>query len=103
MNKNIKELYSFKIIEKILKEIENIAIKEDYEFVDANIKENIVDKNLIDININVIESDKFYVKQINILGNNVTIEDVIRNQFLIDEGDPLNNVLFNKSISQINH
>ncbi len=101
LNKNIKELYSFKIIEKILKEIENIAIKEDYEFVDANIKENIVDKNLIDININVIESDKFYVKQINILGNNVTIEDVIRNQFLIDEGDPLNNVLFNKSISQI--
>ena len=101
LNKNIKKLYSFKVIEKILKEIENIAIKEDYEFVDANIKENIVDKNLIDIDINVIESDKFYVKQINILGNNVTIEDVIRNQFLIDEGDPLNNVLFNKSISQI--
>ena len=101
LNKNVKELYSFKIIEKILKEIENIAIKEDYEFVDANIEENIVDKNLIDININVIESDKFYVKQINILGNNVTIEDVIRNQFLIDEGDPLNNVLFNKSVSQI--
>ena len=41
------------------------------------------------------------MKQINILGNNVTIEDVIRNQFLIDEGDPLNKVLFNKSISQI--
>ena len=36
-----------------------------------------------------------------IIQNNVTIEDVIRNQFLIDEGDPLNNVLFNKSISQI--
>ncbi len=101
LNKNIKELYSFKIIEKILKEIESIAIKEDYEFVDANIKENIVDNNLINIDINVIESDKLYVKQINILGNNVTIEDVVRNQFLIDEGDPLNNVLFNKSISQI--
>ena len=49
----------------------------------------------------MIESDKFYVKQINIFGNNVTIEDVIRNQLLIDEGDPLNNVLFNKSISAI--
>ena len=96
-----KKLYSFKIIEKILKEIENIAIKEDYEFVDANIDQNIVDKNFIDVKIDIIESDKFYVKQINILGNNVTIEDVVRNQFLIDEGDPLNNVLFNKSISQI--
>ena len=101
LNKNTKELYSFKIIEKILKEIENIAVKEDYEFVDANISENIINDNLIDIKIDVIESDKFYVKQINIFGNNVTIEDVIRNQFLIDEGDPLNNVLFNKSISQI--
>ncbi len=101
LNKNANELYSFKIIEKILKEIENIAVRKDYEFVDANIRENIVNKNFIDINIDVIESDKFYVKQINILGNNVTIEDVVRNQFLIDEGDPLNNVLFNKSISAI--
>ena len=101
LNKYSKELYSFKIIEKILREIENIAISEDYEFVDANIEEVIVDENLIDVKINVIESDKFYVKQINILGNNVTIEDVIRNQFLIDEGDPLNNVLFNKSLASI--
>ena len=101
LNKNTNELYSFKIIETILKEIENIAVKEDYEFVDANIRENIVDKNLINIDIDIIESDKYYVKQINILGNNVTIEDVVRNQFLIDEGDPLNNVLFNKSISAI--
>ena len=101
LNKYSKELYSFKIIEKILREIENIAISEDYEFVDANIEEVIVDENLIDVKINVIESDKFYVKQINIFGNNITIEDVIRNQFLIDEGDPLNNVLFNKSLASI--
>ena len=101
LNKYSKELYSFKIIEKILREIENIAISEDYEFVDASIEEIIVDENLIDVKINVIESDKLYVKQINIFGNNVTIEDVIRNQFLIDEGDPLNNVLFNKSIASI--
>ena len=101
LNKYTKELYSFKIVEKILKEIENIAVKEDYEFVDANISEIIVDKNLIDIKINVIESDKFYIKQVNIFGNNITIEDVIRNQLLVDEGDPLNNVLFNKSIASI--
>ncbi len=101
LNKYSKEQYSFKIVEKILDEIENIAVKEDYEFVDASINEQVVDNNLIDVIIDVIESDKFYVKQINILGNNVTIEDVVRNQFLIDEGDPLNNVLLNKSISSI--
>ena len=101
LNKFSKETYSFKVVEKILKEIENIAVKEDYEFVDGRIEENIVDNNLIDIKIDIVESDKFYVKQINIFGNNVTIEDVVRNQLLIDEGDPLNNVLFNKSISAI--
>lgn len=101
LNKFSKERYSYKIVEKILKEIENIAVKENYEFVDAQIEEKIVDNNLINIKINVIESDKFYVKQINIFGNNVTIEDVIRNQLLVDEGDPLNNVLFNKSVSAI--
>ena len=101
LNKFSKETYSFKVVEKILKEIENIAVKEDYEFVDGRIEEYIVDNNLIDIKIDIVESDKFYVKQINIFGNNVTIEDVVRNQLLIDEGDPLNNVLFNKSISAI--
>ncbi len=101
LNKYSQERYSFKIVEKILDEIEDIAVKEDYEFVDANINEEIIDDNLINVKINVIESDKFYVKQINIFGNNVTIEDVVRNQFLIDEGDPLNNVLLNKSISSI--
>ncbi len=101
LNEYSSKLYSFKVVEKILKEIENIAVKEDYEFVDANINEIITNDNLIDIRIDVIESDKFYVKQINIFGNNVTIEDVIRNQLLVDEGDPLNNVLFNKSIATI--
>ena len=101
LNRFSNELYSFKILEKILKEIESIAKRENYEFVDANIDENIVENNLINININIVESEKFYVKKINILGNNITIEDVIRNQFQVDEGDPLNNVLFNKSISAI--
>ena len=43
----------------------------------------------------------FYVEKINIFGNNITIENVIRNQFEIDEGDPFNEILFNKSINNI--
>jgi outer membrane protein insertion porin family len=101
LNNFSNEIYSFKVIEKILEEIEVIAKKEDYEFVDANIEEQIIDNNLIDVTLNIVESEKFYIKKINILGNNVTIEDVVRNQLSVDEGDPLNNVLFNKSISAI--
>ena len=101
LNNFSNDLYSFKIIEKILKEIENVAKNESYEFVDASINQKIVKNNLIDIDIDIIESEKFYVKKINVKGNNITIEDVVRNQLFVDEGDPLNNVLFNKSINNI--
>jgi outer membrane protein insertion porin family len=33
------------------------------------------------------------LKRINIFGNNVTRENVIRNQLEIDEGDPFNEIL----------
>ncbi len=101
LNKFSNEIYSFKVLEKVLKEIEIVAKNENYEFVDAGINQKVFKDDLINIEINVIESDKFYIKKINVLGNNVTIEDVVRNQLYIDEGDPLNNVLFNKSVSAI--
>ena len=44
---------------------------------------------------------KFFVERFNILGNNVTHESVIRNQFELDEGDPFNEILKNKSINNI--
>ena len=42
-----------------------------------------------------------FVEKINIFGNNITRENVIRNQFEIDEGDPFNEILANKSINNI--
>ena len=39
--------------------------------------------------------------KINIFGNNVTRENVIRNQLLIDEGDEFNSILTSKSINNI--
>ena len=44
---------------------------------------------------------KFIVEKINILGNNVTRENVIRNQLFLDEGDTFNNILTNKSVNEI--
>ncbi len=41
------------------------------------------------------------MERINILGNNVTQESVIRNQFELDEGDPYNEILKNKTINNM--
>lgn len=92
--------YSLYNVEKILNQIETITVNDQFESVDVQVDETIT-SNKIDIIFNIKEARKFYVKKINILGNNVTDEKVIRNQIEIDEGDPFNEILYSKSINNI--
>ena len=92
--------YSLLKINKILDDINDIALTRQYEFINASIIENIKDDK-IDFEINITESEKFYIEKININGNFATLEEVIRNNLIIDEGDPFNEILFNKSINNI--
>ncbi len=93
--------YSLNRIEKILDEIDLIALNKNYEFVNASYDEKIIDKNKIDLEIKLVDSKKFYIEKINIFGNNITSERVIRNKLLADEGDPFNEILINKSFNNI--
>ena len=105
INKIFKKIknkkYSLNSINLILKEIDNIATLQLYDFIDADIEESITGNNKINFNFKIKDSTKFYVERINIFGNFNTIEEVIRNKLIVDEGDPLNEVLYNKSIDQI--
>ncbi len=94
------ERYSINKIEDILEEIDKITLEEQYESISASVEENI-ENNLINLTFNVIKKDRIIVERINILGNNVTRESVIRNQFEIDEGDPYNEILTKKTINNI--
>ena len=96
-----EETYSLDNLNLILDEIDKIASGRLYDFIDAEVKEEIVEKNKINFTFNIIDSEKFYVEKINLLGNFQTIEEVIRNKLIVDEGDPLNNLLFTKSIDNI--
>jgi outer membrane protein insertion porin family len=95
------EFYSLSSINKIIDKIEKISLKKQYEFLDATFDETIVDKDKIDLNIELKESEKFYVEKINIFGNNITRENVIRNSLLLDEGDGFNKLLLEKSINKL--
>ena len=95
------EKYSLDSINLILTEIDKIASLRLYDFIDAEVKETFVDKNKINFNFKIIDSEKFYVERVNIIGNFTTIEEVIRNKLIVDEGDPLNRLLFNKSMDNI--
>jgi outer membrane protein insertion porin family len=95
------EKYSLKKIENLINEIDKFALQKDYEFIDASIKEQIVDNNKLNFDIIIKESEKYYVEKINIIGNSYTLEEVIRNSLIVDEGDPYNEILFNKSVNKI--
>ncbi len=93
--------YSLDRINLILEEIDKVASLRLYDFIDAQVNEEIIQDNKINFNFNITESDKFYVERINILGNFQTIEEVVRNKLIVDEGDPFNELLFNKSIDNL--
>jgi outer membrane protein insertion porin family len=94
------EKYSLISIDKILNEIDKIVLNKQYEFLNATVNET-VNNDLINLTFVINESEKFYVEKINIFGNNITQEQVLRNVFLVDEGDAFNELLHKKTINSL--
>ena len=98
---NLKgEKYSLNSIDKILKEIDKIVLNKQFEFLKSSVNEEIKD-NFINLTFDIGESEKFYVEKINIFGNNITREEVIRNNLLVDEGDAFNELLQTKTLNNL--
>ena len=93
--------YSTNSINKILNKIDSIALQKEYVFINAKYDEKIVDDNKIDIEFTFEDLEKFYVERVNIFGNFITEEKVVRNSLIIDEGDAFNKILFKKSINNV--
>ncbi len=98
--KYIGEYYSPFKIKKLLEELDELIINNNLQFVEHNVEE-IIENNSINIVFNVFEGEKTLIERINILGNNITNEDVIRGELVLDEGDPFTNLNLEKSISEI--
>ena len=98
---NLKgKAYSISNIEKIINEIDKISVNEQFETIKSTVVESI-NENKISLEFNVEETEKVVVQKINLLGNNVTKESVIRNQLELDEGDPFNKILLTKSVNNL--
>ena len=95
------ELYSFRKLSKIVDQIDKISLLREYDFISASINEEKIENNKINISLEVSETEKFYVEQINIFGNDITQENVIRDSLEVDEGDPFNELLHAKSINNL--
>ena len=93
--------YSKKKINKLINELNEFTLSNDFVFINAKFNEIIKKDSKIDITVYFDNLEKQYVERINILGNFITDEKVIRNSLIVDEGDAYNDVLFNKSIQNI--
>jgi len=99
-DKVIGEYYSPFAIKKILEDIDKIIENNSLQFVEHNVEEDVKDKT-ISIQFNIYEGERQLVERINIKGNNITDESVIRGELILDEGDPFTNLGLDKSIAKL--
>ncbi|MEM1020132.1 MAG: outer membrane protein assembly factor BamA [Pseudomonadota bacterium] len=83
--------YNAKLIEDTIESMTNAAGLFGYAFVDIRprIRRNRKDR-VMNITFQVLQAPRVYVERININGNVRTIEDVVRREFRLQEGDPFN-------------
>ena len=99
-NELVGTYYSPFKIKKILEEIDIIIENNNLQFVEHSVQETI-EGDKINLAFKIKEGEKIIVERINIKGNNVTNESVIRSELLLDEGDPFTNLNLNKSIAKL--
>ena len=104
LNKNFEKVvgdfYSPFKIKNLLDELDRLINFNDLQFIEHSVNE-IVSNEGIEVVINIFEGRKNLVERINIYGNSITNEDVIRSELLLDEGDPFNNLKLDQSIAKL--
>jgi outer membrane protein insertion porin family len=99
-NKVIGKYYSLRKLTNILQKIDRLSQLKELQFINHRVNETLIGKG-IEVKIDIFEGQKFIIERINIVGNNVTNDSVIRSEMIVDEGDPYSALLLNKSINKL--
>ena len=99
-NKIIGDYYSNKKVKNILNKIDSLSEQKELQFINHNIVETLVSDG-VEVKINIFEGEKVLIERINIVGNSITNDDVIRGELIVDEGDPFSTLLVNKSMNNL--
>ncbi len=94
------DFYSPFKIKKILENIDEIIDDNQLQFVQHTVKEYSGEDG-IDVEFKIFEGQKIQIERINVLGNNITNDSVVRSGLLIDEGDPYSKTKLEKSIGNL--
>jgi len=99
-DKLVGKYYSQRKLKSVLDKIDKLSEQKELQFINHNILETL-DGNSVEVKINIFEGEKVIIERINIVGNSVTNDSVIRSALIVDEGDPFSTLLVNKSINEI--
>jgi outer membrane protein insertion porin family len=95
-------IYNAELIDKSIDALTNAAGTKGYAFaqIHPRVKRN-RDNHTIEVIFNIDQGPRVYVEQINITGNQRTLDKVIRREFRLVEGDAFNRVLVDRSRTRI--
>lgn len=92
------EHYSSKEIEETIIELTETVAERGFAFVQVTPRgDRDFNTNTINVTYQIDQGPRIYVQEITIVGNDRTRDHVIRREFDISEGDPLNQVLIQKT------
>ena len=99
-SKLVGKYYSQDKLNKVLEKIDKMSEQKELQFINHKILETL-DGNQVEVKISIFEGDKYIIERVNIIGNTVTNDSVIRGELIVDEGDPYSKLLVNKSINNM--
>lgn len=98
LSKKIKNNYSLKVLRELRTRIYDYLNSKKIQFVKFSIKDKKINaSNEIFIELEFKKSERSYVNLINIKGNSITEEEVVRRNFTFAEGDTFANYKLEKS------
>lgn len=98
------ERYNATEVEQSIDKLIEILGDKGYAFVDIDpVLKRHKDSNVIDLSYNIKEGPRVYVERINIVGNVGTLDEVIRREFRLSEGDAYSTTKLQRSEQRLNN
>ena len=98
--KVVGKYYSRTKLQKVLDQIDKLTVRKELQFINHRLLETLEGDDIV-VKIEIFEGPKFFVEKVNIVGNNITNDSVIRSEMIVDEGDPYSEVLLTRSVNNI--
>ena len=95
------EFYSPLIINKLSKQVTDFLESKRYGNFEINIQDSKAGEDKINVIVQLNEGQKSLINKINIQGNTITEEKVIRDNLILAEGDQINSSKIKKSIDNV--